>query len=574
MYEQKPWLKFYSHVPHTIAYPRVTMYEALLQTAQEKPDEIAYDFLGRTSTYRRFLAEIDAAADALSALGLGRKDRITISMPTSPQGIIAFYAANKLGAVSSMIHPLSPAREIAFYLNVAKSRFALTLDAFYGKFKEVQKETPLETLILARMGDYLPLSKRIAFYLAMGRKISKVPSDPMVRWWSDVMRKKYPPAPSSQMQSDDLAVILYSGGTTGVPKGIMLSNMNFISEGKMVSEWGKLDGATSVLAALPIFHGFGLGVCVNACFMGGGKSILVPMFTPEIVADLIRTRKPSFVIGVPTLFDALARNPKMRKADLSCLKAAFSGADSLPLPVKERFEALVRKQGGSVSLLEGYGLTEAVTAVMAMPIGHYREGSIGVPFPDMLAKIVRIDSTEEASPGEEGEICVSGPAVMMGYLDQPEETAHTLRTHLDGRIWLHTGDIGTMDEDGFFYFRLRHKRMIKSSGMNVYPAQVEDVLYRHPKVREACVIGVPDEVQVQAVKAFVVLKNQADESEQTARELIDHCRKHLIKWSCPRTIAFRTELPKTLVGKIAYNTLERSEIEKFNSAKAGGEKRP
>ena len=325
MYEQKPWLKFYQHVPHTIDYPRVTLYEALGQTAKDHPDSIAYDFLGYTSSYRRFMEEIDQCADALASLGLNPGDRITISMPTSPQGIICFYAANKLGAVSSMIHPLSTAKEIEFYLNVAQSRFALTIDAFYAKFKEVQNTTPLTTLILARIPDYLNLFRRIGFNLTKGRLIPKVPNDPMVRWWADLMKGQYATAAQANMDTDDLAVILYSGGTTGVPKGIMLSNMNFIAEGKQVSEWGKLTGADSILAILPIFHGFGLGVCVNACFMGGGKSILVPMFTPETVADLIRSRKPSFVVGVPTLYDALSRNPKMQKADLSCLRATFSG---------------------------------------------------------------------------------------------------------------------------------------------------------------------------------------------------------------------------------------------------------
>jgi long-chain acyl-CoA synthetase len=566
MYEKKSWLKFYEHVPQTIDYPRVTMYEAVRQSANRCLDSIAYDFLDYTSTYRQFISEIDKCADALAAIGLKKGDRITISMPTSPQGIICFYAANKLGAVSSMIHPLSTTNEIEFYLNVAKSRFVLTLDAFYSKFKDLKKTTPLETLILARIPDYLGPLKRIGFNLTKGRKIPKVPPDPMVKWWRDLMRGSYPHAPQAQMDTDELAVILYSGGTTGVPKGIMLSNMNFISEGMQVSEWGKLSDADSILAILPIFHGFGLGVCINACFMGGGKSILVPQFTPETVAQIISSKKPSFVIGVPTLFDALSRHPKMHKTNLSCLRATFSGADSLPRTVKERFEGMVKKQGGNVQLLEGYGLTEAVTAIMAMPIGHYREGSIGLPFPDMLAKIVRLDTTEEVPCGEEGEICISGPAVMMGYLDQPEETAETLKRHSDGKIWLHTGDIGTMDEDGFFYFKLRQKRMIKSSGMNVYPAQVEDILCRHPDVQEACIIGVPDQAQVQVVKGIVVLKNQAKASPQMEKILIDYCREYLIKWSCPREIEFRDSLPKTLVGKIAFNKLEQEEIAKLKAA--------
>ncbi len=235
MYEQKPWLKFYGQVPHTLEYPRVSMYEAVRLSAAEHLDEPAYDFLGHTSTYRKFMEDIDHCADALAAIGVKKDDRVTISMPTSPQGIICFYAVNKLGAVSSMIHPLSPAKEIEFYLNVAKSKFALTLDAFYSKFKEVKDKTPLEKLILARIPDYLPPLKRIGFNLTMGRKIPKVPKDPMVIWWRDLMRGNYPPVPKVQVDTDDLAVILYSGGTTGVPKGIMLSNMNFISEGKMVS---------------------------------------------------------------------------------------------------------------------------------------------------------------------------------------------------------------------------------------------------------------------------------------------------------------------------------------------------
>ncbi|MFB3925299.1 MAG: AMP-binding protein [Syntrophales bacterium] len=566
MYEKRPWLKFYGHVPETIDYPAITMYESVMKTVERCPEAVAYDFLGYTSTYRQFGREIDRCADALAGIGLKKGDRITISMPTSPQGIICFYAANKLGAVSAMIHPLSTPKEIEFYLKSSRSRFALTLDAFYGKFREIREKTELETLILTRIPDYLTPLKKIGFWMTRSRKIPPVPKDPAVRWWRDLMSGTYPAATKAEMDTDEMAVILYSGGTTGIPKGIMLSNRNFISEGMQVAAWGSMNNADSLLAILPIFHGFGLGVCVNACFMGGGKSILVPQFTPETVAGLIKSKKPSFIIGVPTLFDALSRNPALRKTDLSCLRATFSGADSLPMPVKERFEELVKKQGGNVQLLEGYGLTEAVTAVMAMPIGQYREGSIGIPFPDMLAKIVRIGTFDEVPPGEEGEICLHGPAVMLGYLDHPEETANTLKLHPDGKVWLHTGDIGSMDEDGFFYFKLRLKRMIKSSGMNVYPAQVEDVLYKHPDVREACIIGVPDESQVQRIKGFVVLKDPLKAGPEMEQALIKFCRDHLIKWTCPREIEFRQALPKTLVGKIAFNVLEQEEIARLKAA--------
>ena len=565
MYEKKPWLNFYGDIPASIDYPRVTMYEAVMKTVERTPEAMAYDFFGHASTYRQFGKDIDRCADALASLGMKKGDRMTISMPTTPQGIICFYAANKLGAVAAMIHPLSTASEIEFYLNSSKSRFALTLDAFYGKFREVKERTSLETMILARIPDYLKGVMKIGFNLTKGRKIPPVPKDPMVRWSSDLMKGHYPPAAKAAMDTDEMAVILYSGGTTGIPKGIMLSNMNFISEGMQVSVIGGLSPKDTILAILPIFHGFGLGVCINACFMGGAKSILVPQFTPDTVAKIIKKRRPTFVIGVPTLFDALAKNPAFQKADLRCLRATFSGADTLPRPVKERFEKIVKERGGTCQLLEGYGLTEAVTAIMVTPFDQYREGSIGVPFPDMLAKIVKSGTTDEAPVGEEGEICIQGPAVMLGYLDNPEETAETLKTHQDGKVWLHTGDIGTMDKDGFFYFKVRQKRMIKSSGMNVYPAQVEDVLCRHPEVEGACVIGVPDESQVQRVKGFVILKDPAKANSDMADALIAHCREHLIKWSCPREIEFRETLPKTIVGKVAYKILEEEEIAKLKS---------
>ncbi len=566
MHDKKPWLKFYGNVPGSVDYPKITMYEAVMNTVKKYPDAIAYDFLGYTSTYKRFAEEIDRCADALASLGLRKGDRITISMPTSPQGIICFYAVNKLGGAASMIHPLSPPKEIEFYLNISDSKFALTIDAFYGNFKQVMGNTPCKKLILARIPDYLGFVKKVGFNLTKGRKIPKVPADPAVVWWNDMMRKSYPSAPKAQMDTNDMAVILYSGGTTGVPKGIMLSNMNFISEGLMVAHWGGMDRTSSVLAILPIFHGFGLGVCVNAAFMGGGRSILVPTFTPEDVANLIKSKKPTFVIGVPTLYQALNNNPKFRATDLSCLKGTFSGADTLPRVVKEEFESIVEKQGGKVKLLEGYGLTEAVTAIMAMPMNEYREGSIGVPFPDMITKIVKMGTTEEVPVGEEGEICVYGPAVMLGYLNQPEETAKVLKKHSDGKIWLHTGDMAYMDADGFTYFKQRIKRMIKSSGVNVYPGQVEDVLRKHPDVEAACVIGVPDQAQVSRVKAFIVLKDKSKAGPEVEKALMAHCAEHLLKWSCPREVEFRTDLPKTLVGKIAFNVLEEEEKAKLKAA--------
>jgi long-chain acyl-CoA synthetase len=558
----RPWLAFYGDVPQTLDYPRIGLYEALVRSARRRPDTVAVDFFDSTLTYSELVEAVDRCAAGLAAHGLTAGGRITISMPTCPQGVIAFYAAAKLGAVASMIHPLSTANEIAEYLTMSDSRVALTLDAFYDQFASVRARTPLETLVLAQISDYMPAPKRFGYWLKRGRKV-RVPADAPVEWWSALMANGHPPAEAVSVDTDDPAAILYSGGTTGTPKGIVLSHRNFITEGMQVTAWVGLGEQDTVLGVLPIFHGFGLAALINAALMSGAKVVMVPIFSPEVVAKLLRTKRPTLTAGPPTLYESLARDPSLRQADLSSLRAAFSGADTLPEPVRERFERLVAERGGTVKLLEGYGLTEAVTAIMAMPLHTRRPGSIGVPFPDMLAAICAPGKTEELPAGEEGEICVSGPAVMLGYLDNPDATAEALVRHSDERVWLHTGDIGKMDEDGFFYFASRLKRMIKSSGFNVYPAQVEAVLYRHPDVAEVCVIGVPDEAQGERVKAFVVANDRSRKGPDLADELIRHCREHLIKWSCPRDVEFRSELPKTRVGKVDYSALAAEEARRL-----------
>jgi long-chain acyl-CoA synthetase len=570
VYETKPWLKFYSEgVPETIDYPNVTMYEKLIETCGKYPSSIAMDFMGSELTYEQFGKEVDKFADALAAKGFKEGNIITISMPTAPNGVIPIYAVNKLGGICSMIHPLSPPAQIKMYCNLSKSTWALTLDAFYPAFKEIIAETSVKNLILARIPDYLGGLLKFGFNLTKGRKITtkkKTLVDPMVLWYDDLMAGDYTKANKGNKSTDELAIILYSGGTTGVPKGIMLSNKNLIAEGMQVAYWAGMDTTDSILAILPIFHGFGLGVCVNAAFMNGGKSILIPTFTPESVAKLINKKKPSFLIGVPTLFEALASNPVFKKADLSCLKATFSGADTLPRKVKEKFEQAVKEGGGNTKLLEGYGLTEAVTAMMAMPMDQYREASIGIPFPDMLAKICKLGTTEEAALGEEGEICVAGPDVMLGYMDRPDATAETLKKHSDGQIWLHTGDIGTMDEDGFFYFKLRQKRMLKVSGINVYPKHVEETLRKHPDIKDVCVIGVPDRKQITKVKAYVIPKDPSKANDDLKQAIKKYGMSELLKYESPREIEFADELPTTLVGKIAWKKLEDQELEKLKAA--------
>jgi len=560
----KDWLKFYGDIPHSIQYPDGSLYAVLRASIQDHKQDIAYDFLGKKATYNELGKQIDAYACAFHKMGLRPGDTFSIIMPTSPQGIIAFYAVNKLGAVASFIHPLSTENELEHYLKLSRSKFALTLDMFYEKLAGIKDNIPLEKLFVTKISEYMPAFKRIGYNLMTMK--NRVNLDKYWALWLDTTHVTCDkPVDAVKTDKNTLAVILYSGGTTGTPKGVMLTNGNIVSEGMQVAVWGKLDHTDTILAILPIFHGFGLSVCVNAALVAGARTVLVPKFTVKDVAGLIRKKHPTFLIGVPTLYRALLNEKKFVTSDLSFLKAVFSGADTLPGELKKEFDDVVKKNQGSAFLLEGYGLTEAVTAIMAMPMDHYREGSVGIPFPDMDAKIFKPGTTREMPYGEIGEICVEGPAVMKGYLDNKEETNATLKVHEDGKTWLHTGDLGYRDQDGFFYFKQRLKRMIKSSGMNVYPSEVENVICKHPDVKLACVIGVEDKNQIHRIKAFVELHDHSVASQEKEKEIIAFVRTQLIKWSCPREVEFVEKLPLTRIGKVDYKKLEELENERKSS---------
>ena len=360
-----------------------------------------------------------------------------------------------------------------------------------------------------------------------------------------------------------MAVILYSGGTTGVTKGILLSNRNFNALGAQVVATNPMfRPGDKMLAVMPVFHGFGLGIGIHTALIGGACCILVPKFNVSTYAELLIKKQPNIIPGVPTLFEALLRADKLESADLSCLKGVFCGGDSLSIELKKKVDDFLKAHNASVQIRQGYGLTECVTASCLTPKDYNRVGSIGVPFPDTYYKIVKPGTTEELDANFEGEICISGPSVMLRYVDNPEETANTLRRHEDGRIWLHTGDLGKMDEDGFVFFSQRMKRMIITSGYNVYPGQLENIIDGHEKVLLSCVIGVKDPYKVQKVKAFVVLRPGFEANDETKKELLDYCRQHIAKYAMPYDIEFRDELPKTLVGKVAYRILEEEEADR------------
>ncbi len=562
-----PWVKNLGDVPAHLDYFQGSMYEAVERIARQNPNTVAFDFMGRSTTYKKMIEEIQRCAKSLRTIGVREGDCVTIAMPNCPQAIYVFYAANLIGAIANMVHPLSSEKEIEFYINESKSVTVVTLDQFYHKVEAIRQNTCAVNIVIARIRDALSKPLKAGYMLTEGRKLEKIPKDaPVIRWdefcslgkacfWNYKVPRK----------ADDPAVILYSGGTTGKTKGILLTNLNFNALAQQIIATNPMfRPGDKMLSAMPLFHGFGLGVCIHSMLANGGRCILVPRFTADSYAKLITKYKCNFIAGVPTLYEALLRLPSMDKADLSCLKGVFSGGDSLSVELKKKVDKFLYDHRSMVQVREGYGTTETVTASCLTPIHMAKEGSIGLPFPDMYFKIVEPGTDIEVPYGQEGEILMAGPTVMKEYVNHPEETAQTLRHHADGLTWVYTGDLGVMDADGFVYFRGRKKRMIITSGYNVYPGQLENILDANPMVQMSCVIGVPDPYKMQKVKAFVMLASGVEPTQETEDKLMRYCRQHIAKYALPYDIEFRKTLPTTLVGKVAYRELEDEEEARLN----------
>ena len=537
------------------------------KTAEAHPDMDAYIFFGRRTSYSRMMAKIHRIARSLKAMGVSKGDRVTIALPNCPQAVCMFYAVNMIGAVSNMVHPLSAEKEIQYYLEQSGSKVAITLDQFYGKFRNVREDVNLETLIITSIKDEVGPVVRFGYNLTEGRKHEKVPSDAPVIMWDEFLASGngFKGEYRDERDSQESSVILYSGGTTGVSKGVCLSsyNLNALTRQIVSVNPGYAIG-DRMLAVMPIFHGFGLGISIHTTLCEGGSCVLVPRFTPDSYVKLMLKYKCNYIAGVPALFEALIRMPKMMKADLSFLKGIFSGGDSLSVELKKKMDTYLNEHKAKVQIREGYGLTECVTASCLTPIHTSREGSIGVPLPDMYYKIVEPGTDRELAYGEMGEICLAGPTVMIGYNGHDEENSKTLRNHPDGMRWVHTGDLGRMDKDGFIYFTQRLKRMIITNGYNVFPSQLENVIDAHEKVSMSCVIGIPDPIKQQRIKAFITLKPGIEPTQQVKDEVMEHVRKWVAKYSLPSEIEFRDDLPKTLVGKVAYRVLEEEELAKMS----------
>ncbi len=565
-----PWRRFYGPVPAELDYPEGSMFRAIEPSAASEPERTALSYMNRDYSYSTLMRRIDEAARSFAALGVTRGERVLLCLPNTPQAVYCLYALNRIGAVACLIHPLSAEGELRHALGTVKSRVAVTFDGAYGKFLGVAPGSTLERIVFTTPADELPRVKLAAYTLASGRKYPR-PEGGMTLKWRDFLALGDGVSLSPDVgRAEDEAVVLFSGGTSGEAKGVRLSNlaMNALAVqtaamlGKPIERW------MSMLAAMPMFHGFGLGVCVHTLLTAGGKTLLVPRLVLKEYAALIKKKKPTFIAGVPTLYEAMIRNPFLDGVKLDFLEGVFSGGDSLSPELKKRFDGYLAEHGAHVRVREGYGLTECVTASCLTPIDREVEGSIGIPFPDTFYEIRNPKSGERMAPGEEGEICITGPSLMSGYIDREEETALALRRHEDGEVWLHTGDLGMMDADGFVFFRQRLKRVIVTSGYNVYPSRIESVLEKHPAVERCCVIGVPDPYRMQKVKAFIVPKKGAEPSDALKEDILGYCRKEVARYALPREIEFRSELPLTGVGKVAYSLLEKEEQEKYGRNKA------
>lgn len=567
-----PWYNYYDDVQKHLEYPDFSLYKLIEYTSSRHLNNISYNYYGNKKTYHEFLKQIDEAARAFKALGIKHKDIVSICMPNTPEAIISFYALNKIGAISNLIHPLSGENEIKNFLNKTNSKYIVSIDVSCGKIENIIDKTKIKKIIVVSAADSMPVYLG-AFYKTMNihkttlnalNKLVGKNKDKILPW-SDFIKlgKSYTKEIDDGFKGKDVAAILYSGGTSGEPKGVELTNLNLNAIAMQAFEaCATLNEKDKVLAIMPIFHGFGLAVCVHTVQYFGGTSILIPQFSAKEFDKLLKRYEPNVLIGVPTLYEALLKNKNMVNYEMPYLKCAISGGDTLSISLKKKVDEFFQTHGADIQIREGYGLTECGSVSCLTPDRYYRVGSIGIPLPDTYYKIVQPSTDKELPYGEEGEIVISGPTVMKGYYRSRKETKMTLNKHKDGLIWLHTGDQGVMDKDGFIYYKQRIKRMIISSGYCIYPQYIENVIDEHKDVFTSCVIGIKHPYKVEVAKAFVVLKDGVKPSEAVLNSIKQHCQKNLSRYSWPYEYEFRDELPKTLVGKVAYNVLQHEEESK------------
>ncbi|UCC86131.1 MAG: long-chain fatty acid--CoA ligase [Anaerolineales bacterium] len=561
--EARSWYQHYDQgVPHTIDYPSIVVHQFLNDTAAKYPDNTALIFFDKQLTYRQLNALVDKFAAGLQQHGLKKGDRVALYMANCPQFVIAYYAILRAGGIVVPSNPLYVAREFEHQANDSGAKIAICLSLLYPRVKEARPSTGLEHVIVTNIKEYFPGFLKLLFTLAKEKKDGHrvdISNDPDTYWFQDVLNGAPDRPAPMEIAPEDTAVLMYTGGTTGVPKGAQLTQRNVVANAVQTAAWmvDGVEGQEVSLTALPLTHSYAMTVCMNQSICRGYAQILIP--NPREFAQLlgaINKHRPTMFPGVPSLYAAINNHPDVLagKYDVKSIKVCISGAAGLPPEVQEEFQRIT---GGK--LVEGYGLSEATPVTHSNPIrSGGRIGTIGLPFPDTDCKIVDTDTeTETMGPGEPGVLCISGPQVMKGYWGMPTETANVLRQDETGKVWLHTGDVAQMSQDGYFRIVDRKKDMILGAGgYNVYPREIEDVLYEHPKVMEAAAIGVPIGGSDQRAKVFIVLRPGETATEE---EIIEFCRERLARYKVPKYVEFREDLPKTMVGKILRRELMETE---------------
>lgn len=560
-----PWHKYYDEDKRNVEVPNISIYDYFERSCHSHKYEIATDYFGEKLTFKQLLEKIDLCARSLICYGVRENDVVTIMMPNTPEAVIAFYAVNKIGAVANMVHPLSSEVELKESLITTKSVLLIAVNIAYEKITKIIDDTKIYKTVIVSPKDSMPKIMNLLYTITKDLKNRIPKSNEKLIYWNDFMTrgKSYDKDVFVPRKLKDDAIYLHSGGTTGTPKNIVLTNGNvnaLLEQAQIIVP--NIGVGDKLLAILPTFHCFGLLVSIALPLALGATVVLVPQFDAKRFDKLLRKNNPTVLVGVPTLFEALITNPYMINVDLSRIKYVVSGGDSLTNERHKRLNDFLESHGCNVKVMQGYGLTETTGPCCVGALNSNKHGSVGIPLPGIVVKIMNHDTMEEMSLGEIGEICVSGPNVMSRYLDNKKETDEMILTDEKGIRWVKTGDLAYMDEDGVVFFVQRHKRMIITSGYNVYPSHIEDVLIKHPKVQLCGVIGIPHPYKVQVAKAFIVLKKGIEPDSSIEKELKEYCEMNLAKYMIPKKFEFRETLPKTMVGKVNYRELEKEEQNK------------
>ncbi|MBQ7105557.1 MAG: AMP-binding protein [Bacilli bacterium] len=547
---EKPWLDLYEGVPESLDYYSGSLYDAIKESGDKYANLVAYEYFAKRCTYKDFIKKVDKAARALKAMGIKENECVTICMPNIPEGVALVYAANAIGAIANMVHPLGALNDIEYALNSTDSSVLFVSDVTYTKVKDIK----VDNLVVCEVSNELDGILKVLYNIK--NKKNMMYEDNVITWNRFLDMGKGIDKFYTKREKEDPAVIIYSGGTTGKSKGIILSNGNFNALARQCTaiEQTVVPG-NSILSALPIFHGFGLGVCIHMPLYNGMRCLLVPKLNTKKINKELKKYKPNLLPVVPSLLALTCKGKS--GSELKHIKGIFCGGDYLSIELKDKTEAYFRERGSKAKIRIGYGLSEA-TAFFLATYNHipYEAGSIGIPNPDTIVKVFQVGTEIECEDGQVGEICVNGPTVMMGYINNDKETDKVLIRHSDDRVWLHTGDLGYRDSKGQFFFSSRLKRMIITNGYNVYPLEVEELICKHPYVDSCVVIGIKHEVKQQVPKAVIVLKEGIEESLKVKSEIKKYCEDNLAVFERPAEYEFKESLPKTAIGKVAYRDLE------------------